>query len=83
MVRWYRPAEALKMATGDNGQLMALSGFINPYPGKLGVVEEGAVADLLLVDGNPLERIDVVADPDKNFLVIMKGGMIYKDSLPK
>jgi imidazolonepropionase-like amidohydrolase len=30
---------------------MALSGFINPYPGKLGVVEEGAIADLLLVDG--------------------------------
>jgi imidazolonepropionase-like amidohydrolase len=83
IVRWYSPAEALKMATGDNGQLMALSGFINPYPGKLGVVEEGALADLLLVDGNPLERIDVIADPDKNFLVIMKGGMIYKDFLPK
>ena len=83
MARWYSPAEALKMATADNGQLMALSGFINPYPGKLGVVEEGALADLLLVDGNPLERIDVVADPDKSFLVIMKGGVIYKDILPK
>jgi imidazolonepropionase-like amidohydrolase len=83
MVRWYSPAEALKMATADNGRLMALSGFINPYPGKLGVVEEGALADLLLVDGNPLERIDVVADPDKNFLVIMKGGTIYKDFLSK
>jgi len=83
LTRWYSPAEVLKMATADNGQLMALSGFINPYPGKLGVVEEGALADLLLVDGNPLERIDVVADPDKNFLVIMKGGVIYKDILPK
>jgi imidazolonepropionase-like amidohydrolase len=83
MARWYSPAEALKMATADNGQLIALSGFINPYPGKLGVVEVGALADLLLVDGNPLERIDVVADPDKNFLVIMKGGVIYKDILPK
>ena len=79
MVRWYTPAEALKMATADNGELMALSGFINPYPGKLGVVEEGAIADLLLVDGNPLENIKLVADPDKNFLVIMKGGAIYKD----
>ena len=83
MARWYSPAEALKMATADSGQLMALSGFINLYPGKLGVVEEGALADLLLVDGNPLERIDVVADPDKSFLVIMKGGVIYKDILPK
>ena len=58
MVRWYTPAEALKMATADNGELMALSGFINPYPGKLGVVETGALADLLLVEGNPLENIN-------------------------
>ena len=83
MVRWYTPAEALKMATADNGELMALSGFINPYPGKLGVVEEGALADLLLVDGNPLENIKLVEDPDKNFLVIMKDGTVYKDNVPK
>jgi imidazolonepropionase-like amidohydrolase len=83
MVRWYTPAEALKMATADNGELMALSGFINPYPGKLGVVEEGALADLLLVDGNPLENVRLVEDPDKNFLVIMKDGTIYKNALPK
>ena len=57
MVRWYTPGEALKMATGDNGQLLALSGLRSPYPGKLGVVEEGALADLLLVDGNPVENI--------------------------
>src|SRR5260370_5205078 len=83
MVKWYTPAEALKMATADNGELMALSGFINPYPGKLGVVEEGALADLLLVDGNPLENIKLVEDPEKNFLVIMKDGAIYKDTLSK
>jgi imidazolonepropionase-like amidohydrolase len=83
MVRWYTPAEALKMATADNGELVALCGFINPYPGKLGVVEEGALADLLLVDGNPLENIQLVADSDKNFLVIMKDGTIYKNTLPK
>ena len=82
-MRWYTPAETLKMATADNGALMALSGFINPYPGKLGVVEEGALADLLLVDGNPLENIKLIADPDRNFLVIMKGGTIYKDTVPK
>jgi imidazolonepropionase-like amidohydrolase len=83
MVRWYTPAEALRMATVDNGELLALSGFINPYPGKLGVVEEGALADLLLVDGNPLEHIELVADPDKSFLVIMKDGKVYKNALPK
>jgi imidazolonepropionase-like amidohydrolase len=83
LVRWYTPAEALKMATADNGELMALSGFINPHPGKLGVVEEGALADLILVDGDPLEDIELIADPDRNFLVIMKDGTIYKDTVPK
>jgi imidazolonepropionase-like amidohydrolase len=83
MVRWYTPAEALEMATADNGELMALSGFINPYPGKLGVVEEGALADLLLVDGDPLENIKLFEDPDKNLRVIMKDGTIYKNTLPK
>jgi imidazolonepropionase-like amidohydrolase len=83
MVHWYTPAEALKMATADNGELMALSGFINPYPGTLGVVEEGALADLLLVDGNPLENIKLLEDPDQNFPVIMKDGRIYKNALGK
>ena len=83
MVRWYTPAEALAMATADNGELMALSGFINPYPGKLGVVQEGALADLLLVDGNPLENIELIAEPAKNLLVIMKDGVIYKNTLPR
>ena len=45
---------------------MALSGFINPYPGRLGVVEEGALADLLLVDRNPLE-CQIIEDPGKIF----------------
>ena len=81
MVRWYTPAEALKMATGDNGELLALSGFVNPYPGKLGVIEPGALADLLLVDGNPLENIKLIEDPTRNFVVIMKDGRIYKNLL--
>ena len=63
--------------------MLGLSGLRNPYPGKLGVVEEGALADLLLVDGNPLENIKLVADPAKNFLVIMKDGTIYKNALVK
>jgi imidazolonepropionase-like amidohydrolase len=83
MTRWYTPAEALIMATSTNGELLALSGLRNPYPGKLGVVEQGALADLLLVDGNPLENINLVADPDKNFLIIMKDGTIYKNTLSK
>ena len=80
LVRWYSPAEALAMATATNAELLALSGKRNPYPGKLGVVEQGALADLLLVDGNPLENINLIADPAKNFKVIMKDGRIYKNA---
>jgi imidazolonepropionase-like amidohydrolase len=83
LVRWYTPAEALAMATGTNAELLALSGKRNPYPGKLGVVEQGALADLLLVDGNPLEDINLIADPAKNFRVIMKDGRIYKNTLTR
>jgi imidazolonepropionase-like amidohydrolase len=79
--RWYRPAEILKMATAVNGELLALSGPRNPYPGKLGVIEAGALADLILVDGDPLANLKLIADPDKNFLVIMKDGQVVKDAL--
>ncbi len=83
LVRWYTPAEALNMATGTNAELLALSGPRNPYPGKLGLIEEGALADLLLVEGNPLENIDLIADPANNFKIIMKDGVIYKNTLTK
>ena len=81
MTRWFTPAEALVMATSTNADLLALSGLRSPYEGKLGVVEEGALADLLLVDGNPLENITLIEDPAKNFVVIMKDGKIYKNLL--
>jgi imidazolonepropionase-like amidohydrolase len=83
LARWYTPAEALVMATSTNAELLALSGKRNPYPGKLGVVEQGALADLLLVDGNPLDNIGLIADPANNFKIIMKDGTIYKNNLAK
>ncbi|WP_298378481.1 amidohydrolase family protein [uncultured Bradyrhizobium sp.] len=81
LTRWYTPAETLAMATSTNAELLNLSGPRNPYPGRLGVVEEGALADLLLVDGNPLDNIKLIEDPAKNFLVIMKDGKVYKNLL--
>jgi imidazolonepropionase-like amidohydrolase len=82
LVRWYTPGEILVMATSTNAELLSLSGKRSPYPGKLGVVEEGALADLLLVDGNPLEDLALIADPAKRFVVIMKDGVIHKHALP-
>jgi imidazolonepropionase-like amidohydrolase len=79
MRKWYSAPEVLVMATGTNAELLKLSGPRDPYPGKLGVVEEGALADLLLVDGDPTANVELIADPGK-FLVIMKDGKIYKNA---
>lgn len=81
LTRWYESAEILTMATSTNAKLLQLSGKRNPYPGKLGVVEEGALADLLLVDGDPLRNIGLLSDPKKNLLVIIKDGTIFKNAL--
>ena len=82
MHKWYSAPELLRMATGANADLLKLSGPRDPYPGKLGVVEEGALADLLLVNGDPLTNIKLIEDPAKNFMVIMKDGKIFKNLLP-
>ena len=81
MTRWYTPVEVLRMATAGNAELLALSGKRSPYPGKLGVVQEGALADLLLVDGDPTTNIRLIEEPAKSLLVIMKDGKVYKNSL--
>ena len=80
MVRWFTPAETLQMATADNAQLLALSGKRSAYQGLMGVVEEGALADLLLIDGDPLSDINLIADPEK-ILIIMKDGIVYKNDM--
>lgn len=81
LAKWFTPAEALKLVTHDNAQLLALSGPRNPYPGKLGIIEVGAIADVLLVEGDPTTDLAVIGDPEKNFKVIMKGGEIHKNTM--
>lgn len=78
----YSPYEAMKEVTGTNGELLKLSGPRDPYfEGELGVIKEGAYADLILVSGNPIEQLDLVADPHTNFALIMKDGKIYKNTI--
>lgn len=81
LANWYTNAEALRMATSVNAELLAMSNMRNPYPGKLGVIEKDAFADLLVVDGNPLDDIRLIENPEKNLAVIMKDGVIYKNTL--
>jgi len=78
---WFTPAEILSQATANNGELLAMSGPRNPYPGKLGVIEEGALADILLVNGNPVEDLTLFHDPENNLALIMKDGKIYKNTI--
>lgn len=84
LTRWYTPFEVLKMATADNAELLNLSGKRNPYQkGALGVIEEGAYADLIILNENPLENIHLIENPHENFQLIMKDGVIYKNALNK
>lgn len=79
--RWYDNADVLRLLTSGNAELVGLSGPRNPYPGKLGRIEAGAYADILVVDGNPLEDISLIADPDRTLKLILKDGRIHKNTL--
>jgi imidazolonepropionase-like amidohydrolase len=80
--KYFTSYEILKQATSGNAELFKLSGKRLPYhDGPLGVIKEGAYADILIVDGNPLQEISLLAEPEKNLKLIMKDGQIYKNTL--
>ena len=81
LTRFYDPLTLLGQATGVNGELLALSGERNPYPGALGRIAPGAWADLLVADGDPSANLDFLADPDNNLRLIMKDGKVHKNTL--
>jgi imidazolonepropionase-like amidohydrolase len=79
---FFTPIEQLQQITGNNGKVLALSGLKNPYPGaELGVIKEGAFADILIVNGDPTKDIRLLMDAEKNIDVIMKNGKIYKNTI--
>ena len=77
---FYSSPEIMIQATGNGGKIVAMSGKRNPY-GKLGVIEEGAMADILIYSANPLEDVAVVADPETNLKLIIKDGVVFKNEL--
>lgn len=81
ITRFYDPLTALRTATGDAGDLLAMSGERAPYTGALGVIAKGALADMLVVDGDPSKSLDFLADAEMNLRVIIKGGQIAKNKL--
>ncbi len=78
--QWFSSAELMVQATGNNGKIVALSGKRNPY-GKLGVIEEGAMADVLIYSKNPLKDIAIVGDYENNLKVVIKDGKVFKNAL--
>lgn len=81
LTRFMSPFDALRMATGAAGELLAMSGERAPYPGKLGVIEPGALADILVWDGDPARNLDFIGDPAANLRLVMKGGRVFKEAL--
>lgn len=79
--RFMSPLEALHKATGAAGALLALSGERAPYPGALGVIRENALADLLVIDGDPEADLAWLDTPETSLRLIMKGGRIVKETL--
>lgn len=80
--RAFGAAGSLRIATSQNASLLALSGRRNPYgPAALGTIRQGAWADLLVVDGNPLEDISLIGRPNSSLSVIMKGGVLHRNRL--
>jgi imidazolonepropionase-like amidohydrolase len=77
---YWTPAEVLAQATSESAKVIRLSGKLNRY-GNFGEIREGWLADLVLINGEPLEDISVLRDPDSNLALIMKGGEIVKLSL--
>jgi imidazolonepropionase-like amidohydrolase len=81
LANWYSNAQALRMATSGNADLLALSNLRTPYAGKLGVIEKDALADMLVWDGNPLDDLKIVEDPQRNLSVVIKDGHVFKNTL--
>jgi imidazolonepropionase-like amidohydrolase len=81
LTRFMSPLEALHMATGAAGELLSQSGTRAPYQGRLGVIAEGALADILVWDGDPESDLDFLGEPETNLRLVMKDGRIYKEQL--
>ena len=80
--KYWTPLEQLKMATSTNAELLRHAKSRDPYrAAPLGVIEEGAWADMLIYDANPLENIDVVVKHKEHLKLVLKGGKAWKNEL--
>ncbi|HEY5643862.1 MAG TPA: amidohydrolase family protein [Woeseiaceae bacterium] len=78
--KFWSPVEVLRQATSESAKVIRMAGKLNRY-GNFGEIREGWLADLLIVDGDLLEDLSILADPGNNLKFIMKGGAIVKNTL--
>jgi imidazolonepropionase-like amidohydrolase len=81
ITRFRSPLDTLRMATGAAGDILAMSGERAPAPGPVGVIAEGAMADLLVVEGDPETELGFLLDPDGGIAAIMKDGAFVRSAL--
>jgi imidazolonepropionase-like amidohydrolase len=81
MKRWFNNYEILKMATSYNANILAMSGKRSPYSGRIGVIEEGALADVLILNGNPIQNLELFKNANDNISVIIKDGKFIKNTI--
>jgi imidazolonepropionase-like amidohydrolase len=81
MKRWFNNYEILKMATSNNADILAMSGKRSPYKGRIGVIEEDALADILILNGNPIQNLEIFKNARDNIAVIIKDGNIIKNMI--
>jgi len=79
--QFFSSLDILRQATSNGGEVLRMSGKLYPYEGDLGVIKEGAMADMLIVKGNPLDDVTILSNYEEQLLLIMKDGKIYKNTL--
>ena len=80
--RWFNPVQVLRMATSTAGKWLMKTGPKNPYKEhQLGLIEAGAYADIILVNGDPTAGVAILEDHENNIPFVMKDGKVFKNNL--
>jgi imidazolonepropionase-like amidohydrolase len=79
--QFFSSLDILRQATSNGGKALRMSGKLYPYPGDLGVIKEGAMADMLIVKDNPLDDVTILSEYEEQLLLIIKDGKVFKNTL--
>lgn len=78
--RYWKPAEIMRQATSESAEIIRMCGQLNPH-GKFGEIRSGWLADLILIDGEPLDDITVLDDAHAMIPLVIMQGVVVKNTL--